>query len=108
MESALKGAVLVPVEIMRLCGEALEILRVLADQCSRLAVSDAACGAILAKSAMQAGWMNVLINTAGMKDRVYAEQIDAAARSLLEKYLPFADEIFADIERILMKDRSLE
>jgi formiminotetrahydrofolate cyclodeaminase len=98
MEAALKEASLVPLDIMKCCGEALDYLRELADKGSKLAVSDAACGAILAKAAMQAAWMNVCMNTNMIKDKQFAARVDAEGRALLQKYLPFADKIYEDVE----------
>ena len=34
-----------------------------------------------------------------MTDRAYAEQINRKAEEMLDKYLPLADEIFADVRR---------
>ena len=95
MENALKVACGVPMDIMRACGEALDIIAEFAAKGSKLAISDAGCGAILCKAAMQAASLNVFINTKSMKDRACAESLENEANALLEKYTAMGDEIFA-------------
>jgi formiminotetrahydrofolate cyclodeaminase len=97
MEEALRTACGVPLEIMRACGEAIDIIAEFADKGSRLAVSDAGCGAILCKAAMQAGSLNIYINTRSMQDRETAKALEDEADALLKKYTVAADEIFAGV-----------
>ena len=97
MEEALRTACGVPLEIMRACGEAIDIIAEFADKGSRLAVSDAGCGAILCKAAMQAASLNIYINTRSMQDRETAKALEDEADALLKKYTAAADEIFAGV-----------
>ncbi len=94
MEDALLQACLTPLKIMELCGEAIECMDVFAKKGSRLAVSDAGCGAIICKAAMQAASLNVFTNTKTMKNRSVADAANDKANAMLEKYCPIADEIF--------------
>ena len=94
MENALKVACGVPMDIMRACGEALDIIGEFAAKGSKLAISDAGCGAILCKAAMQAASLNVFINTKSMKDRTCAQELEDEANALLAKYTAMGDEIF--------------
>lgn len=97
MEEALKTACGAPMEILRACAESIEVIRDFAKKGSRLAVSDAGCGAVLCKAAMQAASLNVYINTKSMKDRSAAQALEAEADSLLEKYTALADGIYAEV-----------
>ena len=54
MEKATITACQVPMHIMELCCESIEAISVFAAKGSRLAVSDAGCGAAIVKSALQA------------------------------------------------------
>ena len=94
MENALKVACGVPMDIMRACGEALDIIAEFAAKGSKLAISDAGCGAILCKAAMQAASLNVFINTKSMKDRACAQELEDEANALLAKYTVMGDDIF--------------
>ena len=97
MEKALKVACSVPMDIMRACGEALEIIREFAQKGSKLAISDAGCGAVLCKAAMQAASLNVFINTKSMKDRDCAEALEQEAKDLLAKYTEMGDAVFGQV-----------
>lgn len=94
MEAALKEACSVPMDIMRTVCEVIDLLVEFAQKGSALAISDAGCGAVCAKAALQGASLNVFINTKSMQDRAYAETLEAEANGLLEKYCPIADEIF--------------
>ena len=97
MEEALKNGAAVPMDIMRTCGKALDIIKEFASKGSRLAVSDAGCAAACCKAAMNSASLNVFINTKSMKDRAYADSLNAEADELLEKYNALADEVFGQV-----------
>ena len=97
MEEATIIACGAPVKIMDLCAEAMEAIAVFAAKGSRLAVSDAGCAAVCVKAAMQAASLNVFINTKTLKNREVAEEMNAKAHRLMEKYCPVADEIFDQV-----------
>ena len=94
MESALLRAAEPPLEIMRKCAEALDVIADYAAKGSALAVSDAGCAAALCGAALQAAALNVRINTKSMKNRAAAEEIDAETDELLQKYSTIAQEIY--------------
>lgn len=98
MEEALRTACGVPLEIMRACGEAIDIIAEFAQKGSRLAVSDAGCGAVCCKAALQAASLNVFINTKSLKNRETAEAMNAKANEMLNKYCAIADEIFTTVK----------
>ncbi|MBE6990070.1 MAG: cyclodeaminase/cyclohydrolase family protein [Ruminococcaceae bacterium] len=97
MEQCLREAAAAPLEILDLCGEAVELLQLFAAKGSRIVISDAATGAALCRGAMQGAAVNVRVNTRLMKDRPYAEGINAHVAAQLQKYLPLAEEVFANI-----------
>ncbi len=97
MEKALRGAAAAPLEIMRTCGEALEVTAVFAEKGSRLAVSDAGCAAAACKAALQGAYLNVIINTKAMKDRGFAAELQEEADKLQKQYLALADQIYESV-----------
>ena len=97
MEEATIIACSTPMHIMELCCEAIEAISVFAAKGSRLAVSDAGCGAVCCKAALQAASLNVFINTKSLKNREVAEEMNAKANGMLDKYCAMADEIFASV-----------
>ena len=99
MEEATIIACSTPMKIMELCCEAIEHIAVFAAKGSRLAVSDAGCGAVCCKAALQAASLNVFINTKSLKNREVAEEMNAKANGMLDKYCAMADEIFAEVRK---------
>ncbi len=97
MEEATIIACSTPMKIMELCCEAIEAIAVFAEKGSRLAVSDAGCGAVCCKAALQAASLNVFINTKTLKNREVAEEMNAKANGMLNKYCAMADEIFTAV-----------
>lgn len=97
MEKCLRDAAAAPLEILDLCCEAIELQREFAAKGSVLAVSDAATGVVFCWSAMYGAAVNVKVNTKSMKDREYAEQINAHVDAQMAKYWPIADKVYEDI-----------
>ena len=97
MEAALKRAAEPPLEIMRRCAEALDVIADYAAKGSALAISDAGCAAALAIAAMKAAALNVRINTKSMADREAADKMNAEAAGLYEKYEKEAEEIYQNV-----------
>lgn len=98
LEEATITACAVPMHIMELCCEAIEHISVFAAKGSRLAVSDAGCGAVCCKAALQAASLNVFINTKSLKNREVAEEMNDKANGMLNKYCAMADEIFVSVK----------
>ncbi|WP_274941170.1 cyclodeaminase/cyclohydrolase family protein [Chordicoccus furentiruminis] len=94
LEKATLNACAVPVHIMELCCQSLDAIRVFAEKGSRLAVSDAGCGAVIVKAALQAASLNVFINTKSLKNRGEAERLNARCEEMLGTYCALADEIY--------------
>ena len=98
MEEATLIACSTPMKIMELCCQAMEYVSVFAAKGSRLAVSDAGCAAVCCKAALQAASLNVFINTKSLKNRAVAEEMNAKANAMLDKYCTMADEIFNTVK----------
>ena len=98
MEEATLIACSTPIKIMELCCEAIDCIKVFADKGSRLAVSDAGCGAVVCKAALQAASLNVFINTKTLKNRDKAEDLNRHANVMLNTYGQLADDIFNTVK----------
>ena len=99
MEACLRTAAAAPMEILDLCCEAIELQREFADKGSALAVSDAATGVVFCWSAMYGAAVNVKVNTKAMKDRDYAEKLNAHVDEQMAKYWPIAEKVYEDVYR---------
>lgn len=98
MEEATIIACSTPMHIMELCCEAIEAIAVFAEKGSRLAVSDAGCGAVIVKAALQAASLNVFINTKTLQNRTLAEEMNAKCLEMLDTYGKKADGIFETVK----------
>ncbi len=97
MEECLRSACSVPLEIMEVCAHAVVLLEEFAKKGSRLAVSDAGCGASLCKAAIESAALNVYINTRSMKDKEYAAELENRAGSILEQFVPRAQAVYGQV-----------
>lgn len=97
LEAATLAACAAPLRIMALCGDAIQAIAVFAEKGSRLAVSDAGCGAACCKAALQSASLNVFINTRSLRDREKAGEINASANEMLARYSAMADRIFESV-----------
>ena len=97
LEDATITACAVPMHIMELCCQAIAAIAVFAAKGSRLAVSDAGCGAVCCKAALQAASLNEYLNTKSLKNREKAQELNDKANTMLNTYCAKADDIFAAV-----------
>ena len=97
MERCLRLAAEPPMEMVRLCCQAIELLEGFAAMGSALALSDAAAGAALCRGALASAAINVKVNTKPMADRAYANAINDEVDRLTEEYFTRAEKIYGDI-----------
>ena len=98
LERATVTACQAPMRIMELCCDSLNVIAVMAEKGSRLAVSDAGCAAALVKAALQAASLNVFINTKTLRDRALAQEMNEKCLDMLERYGALADQIFNQVK----------
>lgn len=97
MEIVLKDACSVPMEIMRKCCEAIDIIEEFAAKGSVIALSDAGVGAAFCKAALYGASLNVFINTKSMTNREYAESLNKEAEEMMAVYGAKADAVFEGV-----------
>lgn len=93
MQDALVDAIEVPLEIMGVCLEVLEECDYLAENGSRLALSDVGCAVALGRAAVHAASLNVVINVKSVADQVRASNYRDRMNALIRK----ADELYDKI-----------
>lgn len=69
---------------------------------NQLLVSDVGCGALLARAALESAAMNIFVNTKSIKS-ADAKAIEEQTESLLDEYLPKAEETAALVLEKLRK-----
>ena len=100
LQKALVGACEVPLEIMACCLQVIESC-VFRGTGSVLALSDAGAGAVLAKAALMAASLNVVINIGSMDDVERADVYRNQMEDLLAAGGAMADEVYADVVKRL-------
>lgn len=89
-----------PMDIMRCCCEAVELLEKTKALCSKMLISDIACGASICKSALESASFNVFVNTKTLND-ADAKPINDEADAMLREYIPRAQRISDEVLNIL-------
>ena len=90
LEKATLNACQAPIEMVRRCGEAIDLLEEMLEKGSVMLVSDVGCGALLCGAAIESAAMNVFVNTKSLRDRETAGRIEAEIDELLNVYKPKA------------------
>lgn len=102
LEEALKGAAEPPIQVLHTCSSLIEVLEELSIKGSRLAISDAACGAAACEAAAKAASMNIFINTKLLKDRSYAQELNLTAVTEVENISSRCEALQAQIRAELL------
>lgn len=105
MEDVMSQACTAPLEMMRCCGEALDLLAEMLDKGSVTLVSDVGCGAACCKAGLVSASMNIYINSGSLMDNSTVYAIEEEADALLAKYNPIADDICQKVMRRIRKER---
>ena len=97
MESALYDASVAPLEIMETVLASMELLEVLGEKGSRLALSDVGVGILFAQAALEGASLNVFINTRLMKDRGRAEELNGRADRMIAEGRGKKERIYSQV-----------
>lgn len=83
IQEATKYAIEVPFRTMKKAYESFEIIKAMTEIGNPNSVSDAGVGALCARSAVIGAYLNVRINTAGLKDKTFVEKILREAEEIV-------------------------
>lgn len=97
LENATKHASEGPYEMMGQICLAIELLEEMGEKGSRMLLSDVGCGALLCRAALESAALNVFVNTKTLKDRAFAEAMEADVERMLEEYCPRAEAVEASV-----------
>ena len=93
IERATEEACMAPLAMVGECCRAVVLLERMGNVCSRLLISDVACGAVLTRAALETASVNVYVNTATLSDRTIAERIETTCSELVDEYAPRAQSL---------------
>jgi glutamate formiminotransferase/formiminotetrahydrofolate cyclodeaminase len=93
IQSATKNAIEVPLKVMQLSYQSMDLIKSMAEIGNPNSVSDAGVGALCARAAVYGAYLNVKINAASYTDKIYVENVLLQANDLLTR----ANKLEADI-----------
>ena len=99
IESATQYAIEIPLRVMKLSLESMEVIRAMAETGNPNSVSDAGVGALCVRSAVIGAYLNVKINSAGLKDMIYKEKILKEAEIIKKSAIKAEEEILIVVEQ---------
>lgn len=101
MEAALYEASRVPLQIMQTVRQVMELLRILGEKGSRIAISDVGVGILFAQAALEGASLNIYINTRLMQEKEQVAKLNAEADALIREARTLKEEIYlAVLEKI--------
>lgn len=84
IEQATLRATYSPLNMMRIANEQFPLLEAMTSEGNPNSVSDAGVGAICALAAVEGGWLNVMINLGGLKNKELVENIKRESNGILD------------------------
>ncbi|NQU85456.1 MAG: glutamate formimidoyltransferase [Mariniphaga sp.] len=96
--TATKNAIKVPLKVMKLSYESMEVLKAMAEVGNPNSVSDAGVGALCARTAVEGAYLNVKINAAGLEDKKFLKKVLSEANTILVNAKTLEKEILKVVE----------
>ena len=87
IEDATKYAIEIPFQVMETAYNSMEVMQIMVKEGLPSSLSDAAVGALCARTAVVGAYFNVKINAKDLKDRKYADKIIAKAEKIYSEAL---------------------
>lgn len=97
VQEAYKACTITPLQMMQSALETLELAEKMLGKFNTSTASDLGVAALSAKAAVQGAWLNILINISGIKDDEFAVKYRSDGEAILNKALPLADKIYAEV-----------
>jgi glutamate formiminotransferase/formiminotetrahydrofolate cyclodeaminase len=95
IEQATLRATYSPLNMMRIAHEQFPLLEAMTSEGNPNSVSDAGVGAICALAAVEGGWLNVMINLGGLKNKDTSAEIRKEADQILKEARANKEKIFS-------------
>lgn len=98
IESATRYATEVPYKVMELCYASMEVIKAMAEKGNPNSVTDAGVGGLCARSAIFGAYLNVRINSSGLKDKAFVEKILREGQVIVDKTIAAEKEIMQIVD----------
>jgi glutamate formiminotransferase/formiminotetrahydrofolate cyclodeaminase len=103
IQEATRYAIEVPYKVMETGVKAMEIVKAMAETGNPNSVSDAGVGALAIRSGVMGAWLNVKINTGGLKDATFKMEILTKGEKLVSVINQMEIDILAIVEEKMKK-----
>ncbi len=101
IQAATKMAMEIPLSVMQLSSETFPLLKAMAENGNPNSISDAGVGALAVRSAILGAYLNVKINSSGLKDTVTRDDILKKAETLKSEAIKMETEILSIVEKAM-------
>jgi glutamate formiminotransferase/formiminotetrahydrofolate cyclodeaminase len=98
VQEATKNAILVPFRVMEAALASMEVARAMTEIGNPASVSDAGVGAIAARSAVMGAYLNVKINSSGVEDKAWLDDILQRGAEIQDRAMALEREILQTVE----------
>ncbi|MFU8843344.1 MAG: glutamate formimidoyltransferase [Bacteroidales bacterium] len=98
IQDATRNAIEIPLKVMNLCYDSLEVMEAMALHGNPNSVSDAGVGAIAALAGIKGAFLNVKINCGGFEDKGFVREVTEKGQTILHKAEVLHDEILKIVE----------
>jgi glutamate formiminotransferase / formiminotetrahydrofolate cyclodeaminase len=98
IQDATKYAIEVPLKVMKLCYESMEVMKAMAETGNPNSASDAGVGAIAARSGVLGAFLNIKTNSASCKDKNFVHQVLSQGKEIEQKAILLEKEILEIVE----------
>ena len=99
IQAATQFAIEVPLEVMRLSLDSMEVIGKMAEIGNPNSVSDAGVGALCARSAIMGAFLNVKINASGYKDAAYVTRVLEEGKMIETKAIELEKSILETVNK---------
>jgi len=99
-----KYAIEVPLKVMQLAHDSMEVLEKMAEKGNPNSVSDAGVGALCARTAVEGAWLNVKINASGLEDKSFIREAFQKGESLLDSARAKEKAILSVVDKKMMAE----
>ena len=97
LQRCLKEAARVPIRLLGICSEVLDIHDELLEKGSKMLISDVGVGVETLRAAAQSARLNILININSIEDCEYVEKIKEETDNLIKDILKRCDRIYSEV-----------
>ena len=95
IQEATKYAIITPFKVMELCYQSMELLKEMVENGNPNSVTDAAVGALCARTGVIGAFMNVKINAVGLNDKEFVKKIIVDGQQIQDNAVKLEQEIIA-------------